>query len=153
MSVSCPLCVRNYTQVFPGSGKRREEYHPTELTAQWDTGSKRLIQENFHEKAHLFMRNPRKEIPFNWEEIKKSFIKEVAKEVAREEEGSTVWAMPIPWRREDQAWNEHFTNIHLGEWRSQKAATVLSELLTSQDSDEKNGGKLYIHATLSFAEA
>lgn len=65
------------------------------------------------------------------EEIKKSIIKEVVKEVVWEEEGSTVGAMPILCRPEDQAWDEHFANTHLGNPRSQKAARVLNDLLTS----------------------
>ena len=62
---------------FQGPGKRREEFCPKELAAHGETESKRQI----HEKAHPSQdsKEREREIPFNWEGIRKSFLKEVGK--------------------------------------------------------------------------
>lgn len=64
---------------FQGPGERREEFCPKELAAHGETESKRQI----HEKAYPSGIKGKREIPFNWEGIRKNFLKEVGKRGSR----------------------------------------------------------------------
>lgn len=151
MSVSCPLRVRNYTQVFPGPGKRRKNIalqssQPNETQEARDN-SRRISM-----RKHTCYEESKERDPIQLGGNKKKLHKGGGKRGCVGGRKEAQWEMASPWRRRTSIGMSILLTYTVGteDLRRQQLSWVhYWPLRTVMKRNEAN----YIHATLSFAGA